>query len=51
MKALLTRLQRLETCFRSEIASMQPRCPPPVPMIVDLLDRWGVVRERNESLF
>jgi len=30
---------------------MQPPVPSPVPMIVELLDRWGVVREPNESLF
>ncbi|MGA2186806.1 MAG: hypothetical protein ABSH47_27675 [Bryobacteraceae bacterium] len=50
MKALLTRLRRLETRFESAIAAMQPPRPSPVPMIVELLDRWGVVREPNESV-
>jgi len=51
MKPLLTRLRRLETRFESRLAAMQPPRPSMVPMIVELLDRWGIVRDPNESLF
>ena len=50
MKALLTRLRRLETQFGSALAAMRPPRPSAVPMIVEVLNRWGVVREPNESL-
>jgi hypothetical protein len=50
MKAVITRLRRLEVRFESRIAAMQPPCPSPVPFIAELLDLWGVVRDGNESL-
>ena len=51
MKALRTRLRRLETRFESTMAAARPPCPSPVPLIVAMLDRWGIVRGANESLF
>jgi len=51
MRALSTRLRRLETRFESMIAAAQPPCPSPVPFITELLDQWGIVRCANESLF
>jgi hypothetical protein len=51
MRALGTRLQRLETRLASRIAAMRPRCPSPAPLIAALLEKWGVVRDGNESLF
>jgi hypothetical protein len=50
MKALTTRLRRLEDRFQSRLAALQPPVPSPLPMILELLDRWGVVREPNESV-
>jgi len=49
MKALVTRLRRLEVRFESRIAAMQPQ-PSMVPMIEEALHRWGVVSEPNESV-
>jgi len=50
MKALTTRLQRLEVRFQSRLAAMQPPVSSPLTMILELLDRWGVAREPNESV-
>jgi hypothetical protein len=50
MKALTTRLRRLEVRFESRLAAMQPARPSLVPAIVAALTRWGIVREANESV-
>ncbi|MGA2186401.1 MAG: hypothetical protein ABSH47_25580 [Bryobacteraceae bacterium] len=50
MKALTTRLRRLETRFGSAIAAMRPPRPSMAPVIAAVLDRWGIVRDSNESL-
>ena len=50
MKALVTRLQRLEPRFGSAIAAMRPPRPSMAPVIAAVLDRWGIVRDSNESL-
>ena len=51
MKALITRLRRLESRFGSTIAAMRPPCPSPAPLIAAVLDRWGIVQGANDSLF
>jgi hypothetical protein len=50
MKALITRLRRLESRFGATIAAMQTPCPSPAPLIAAMLARWGIVRDANESL-
>jgi len=50
MKPVIHRLRRLETQFRSALEAQRPRCTSPLPLIVALLDRWGIVREGNESI-
>ena len=44
------RLDRLEKRFASALRSVQSECPSAVPMIIELIERWGVVRGANESL-
>ena len=50
MKAMVTRLRRLEDRFQYRLAALRPPVASPLPMILELLDRWGVVREPNESV-
>jgi hypothetical protein len=50
MKAVIHRLRRLETRFESAITAMQPPSPSPVPIVLERLERLGVVREPNESV-
>ena len=51
MRALSGRLRRLETRFACRIAAMSPPRPSMAPLIAALLERWGVVRDGNESPF
>ncbi|MGA2181993.1 MAG: hypothetical protein ABSH47_03115 [Bryobacteraceae bacterium] len=51
MKALSTRLRRLETRFKSAMAPVPTPGPSPALLIAALLERWGIVRGANESLF
>ena len=50
MKPVIHRLRRLESQFRSALQVQQPQYTSPLPLIVALLDRWGIVREGNESI-
>jgi hypothetical protein len=50
MKALVTRLRRLETRFESTVAAAQPPRPSLVPVLVAALTRSGIVRDANESV-
>lgn len=48
--ATIGRLQRLEERFASALRGVQPQEAAALPMMVELLERWGVVRGANESL-